>query len=333
MSQNLKSLKERFVKTFIEASNNLNIEPKKLNRDKYIRGTVDFDVEDRLNKEEINLLGGFKNAKKLFFNFDDKSFDKPKILLFDIETAPLEAYVWGMWDQTVGLNQIKEDWCVLSWSAKWLGDDPKKIMYMDQRKVKDVRNDKKIVSELWKLLDEADIVVGHNSDSFDVKKMNARFMHHGMKPPSSYRKMDTKKLAKKHFNFTSNKLAYLTDKFCTKYKKLSHAKYPGFALWSECLKGNKEAWDEMMRYNEVDVLSLEELFLKLLPWESASIFEAYSNSEIPICTCGSIDFKKKGYYYTKVSKYQKYVCKSCGAESKGRKNLRGKDSGRRSTSR
>lgn len=246
---------------------------------------------------------------------------KPKILVFDIETAPMESYHWGLWDQNISLGQIKYDWAVLSWSAKWLGDDPDKVMYMDTRKKKDPRDDKDILKGIWKLLDEADFVLGHNSDSFDVKKLNARFLLHGMKPPSSYKRFDTKKLAKKHFNLTSNKLEYITNKLCTKYIKLSHGKFPGFKLWRECMDGNKEAWNEMEVYNKYDVLSLEEAFFKILPWESANIFEHYYDADIDVCTCGSIDFKKNGFHYTSTGKFQKFQCKNCGSEMRSRENL------------
>ena len=52
-----------------------------------------------------------------------KVFEGPKILCFDIETLPLESYTWGLFDQNVGLNQIKTDWAALSIAAKWLGED------------------------------------------------------------------------------------------------------------------------------------------------------------------------------------------------------------------
>ena len=86
---------------------------------------------------------------------------------------------------------------------------------------------------MWKLLDEADIVIGQNSKAFDIKKLNARFIIHGMQPPSSYRQIDTKILAKKHFNFTSNKLEYLSDKLNVKYKKQTKRKFSGFEMWKE----------------------------------------------------------------------------------------------------
>lgn len=242
-----------------------------------------------------------------------------KILLFDIETSPLMVYVWGLWENNVSLNQVVEDWSVLSWSAKWLGE--KQLMYEDNRKSKNIRDDKKLLKRIWELLDEADIVITQNGKSFDSKKLNARFIQHKMEPPSSYKHIDTKVLAKKHFGFTSNSLEYMTDKLCKKYKKLKHKNFPGQELWNECLKGNPKAWKEMEKYNKHDVLALEELYTKLQPWDASVNFNLYSKSEAPVCSCGSKDFQKRGFFFTNVGKYQRYRCKRCGAETRDRKNI------------
>lgn len=247
-----------------------------------------------------------------------KHEEAPKILLLDIETMPILANVWSIWQQNVGLNQIERDWSVLSWAAKWYHEPD--VMYMDQRKAKDINDDKKILKAIWKLLDEADIVIGHNSKAFDIRKLNARFIMHGMKPPSSFRQIDTMRIAKRHFNFTSNKLEYLTDKLCINFKKKKHSRFPGFTLWSECMKGNPSAWSEMEEYNKYDVLSLEELYEALIPWDDRINFTIYFEEDV--CSCGSTDFKENGYYYTNASKFQKYQCKNCGAEFRGKKNLK-----------
>lgn len=243
----------------------------------------------------------------------------PKTLLFDIETSPILAYVWRLWDQNVALNQIHTDWHVLSWSAKWLGDPAHKTMYMDQRNAKNIENDKAILKSLWKLLDEADIVITQNGRSFDQKKLNARFVIHGFQPPSSFKHIDTKVLAQKHFGFTSNKLEYMTDKLCKKYKKLKHTKFAGFEMWRQCLAGNLAAWKEMEKYNKYDVLSLEELYTKLVPWDNVN-FSVYSPGKKPVCSCGSKEFKKQGWYYTGTGKYQRYRCKKCGSETRDKTN-------------
>jgi len=241
-----------------------------------------------------------------------------KALVFDIETAPILGYVWGLWENNVALNQVHSDWYVLSWAAKWL--DEKKVMYKDQRNAKNVEDDSKLLGGIWKLLDEADVVITQNGKSFDVKKLNARFVWHGFQPPSSYKHIDTKLLAKKHFAFTSNKLEYMSDKLCTKFKKLKHTKFQGFELWKECLAGNLAAWKEMERYNKYDVLALEELYKKLIPWDNAINFNLYSRDNVTRCTCGSANFKRNGYFYGSVGRYQRYKCLDCGSEIRDRAN-------------
>lgn len=239
-----------------------------------------------------------------------------KVLLVDIETAPIVGHLWGIWEQNVALNQIVKDWHVMSWAAKWLNDPPSKVMYQDQRNAKDVSNDKKILEGIWKLLDEADVIITQNGKSFDVKKLNARFIMHGMQPPSSFKHIDTKRLATKHFGFTSNKLEYMTDKLNKKYKKLKHNKFPGHSMWTECLKGNKAAWNEMKRYNVYDILSLEELYYKLIPWDNTLDFSIFNPNKKMVCSCGSTKFIQNGNSYTSTGVYKRYKCSECGKEMK-----------------
>lgn len=244
---------------------------------------------------------------------------KAKVLFIDIETSPILASVWALFDQNVALNQIKSDWSVLSFSAKWQGQD--KVIYFDQRNAKNVENDKALLKKIWALMDEADIVIGQNSRRFDVKKLNARFILNGMQPPSSFKQIDTLEIARKHFAFTSNKLEYLSSKLCTKYKKLTKRKYSGFDLWRECLAGNIDAWREMEAYNRLDVLALEELYDKLAPWSNSINFNLYRDSNETICNCGSTEFKRNGYAYTSSGKYPRFKCKQCGHETRSKDNL------------
>lgn len=242
----------------------------------------------------------------------------PRVLILDIETAPIVAWVWDIWDQNVGLNQIKSDWHLLSFSAKWLWES--EVIYADQRKAHKIEDDKTLLKQVWKLLDECDILLTQNGRNFDHKKLNARFVLNGMKPPSSYKHIDTLQIAKKHFGFTSNKLEYMSSKLCTKYKKLVRRKFAGFDLWKECLAGNKDAWKEMQKYNIYDILALEELYTKLIPWDTTVNFNLYTDGNDIVCTCGSQDFRKRGFHYSPVGKFQRFHCNKCGAETKSRVN-------------
>lgn len=243
-----------------------------------------------------------------------------KILIFDIETAPVLAYVWGLKDQNVAVNQIHQDWYVIAWAAKWYGDPASKTIYRDQRGAKNIEDDRSILRDLWKLLDAADIVITQNGKNFDTPKLNARFIEHGMQPPSPYKHLDTYQIVRNAAKFTSNKLEYLTEKLCTKYKKLKHEKFPGFALWAECLKGNTAAWNEMRRYNKHDVLATEELYTKIRAWAPQNAPRAYNIGHLTnqCGTCGHIGkMISRGYNYTRVSRFPRLRCKNCSTWTQG----------------
>lgn len=246
---------------------------------------------------------------------------KPKILLVDIETAPLEVFAWQIFDINVGLNQIKKDWSVLAWAAKWI-DEPE-VFYMDVSQQKNKRSDKKILKPLWKLLDEADIVVSQNGKRFDIPKLNARFIHHGLKPYAPIQHIDTRQLAKRRFGFTSNSLEYLCAFLGTDYKKLKHKNFPGQDLWTECLKGNQAAWKEMRTYNKHDVLALQGVYEKLRSWGTGVNFTVYLDRGL-LCSCGSTRLQKRGEAVTSGGRYARYQCQDCGSWSRGKKNLIGK---------
>ncbi len=242
-----------------------------------------------------------------------------KCLVFDLETAPMIAYVWGRNDQNIGLNQLKTDSSILAWGAKWLNDAASKFMYKDQRDAKVIEDDRKLLLPLWKLLDEADIVITQNGKNFDSPRLNARFIFHGMKPPSPYKHLDTYQIARKVAKFTSNSLAYLTENLCTKYKKSSHSRYPGMELWKECLAGNRDAWDEMKRYNRHDVLSTEELYHRLKAWAPKAAMTPFlvADAGISCATCGQSNLQKRGYAVTKKAMYPRYQCRECGVWQQG----------------
>jgi uncharacterized protein YprB with RNaseH-like and TPR domain len=210
---------------------------------------------------------------------------------------------------------IVEDSYIIAWAAKWIGDPPEKVMYRDQRKATDMENDKEIVKELRDLIDEADMTLTHNGIDFDHPTINGRIALHKLHKPSSYRMIDTLRIAKRRFRLPSYKLSYLTEKFNKRFKKLKHEKFPGFDLWKECLAGNKEAWKEMELYNKHDVLSLEELYVDTMkPWDEETNYFIYQDDVH--CRCGSTNFKKNGWHYNQTRKYQRYKCleEKCGYE-------------------
>lgn len=246
--------------------------------------------------------------------------DGPKILTLDLETAPLQSYHWGLFDQNISINQIQVEWSILSYSAKWLHE--KKVMYKDTsgRGVAKVRDDSELLKDLWKLLDEADIVVTQNGISFDIKKINSRMLMAKMKPYSPIKQIDTKVEAKRHFNHTSNRLEWMS-KHLTNTKKDTHKEFPGFELWTECLKDNPKAWREMRKYNIKDTVATEELYLAMRPWiaghHNVAVYSSMDKEQCP--KCGSTHIQLRGAVMTQTGKYRRIQCQDCGGWSRTRK--------------
>lgn len=225
---------------------------------------------------------------------------KPKVLLFDIETAPNLAYVWGKYEQDV--IAFKSEWYILSVAYKWLGE--KEIYCVTA----DSTNDKKVVKKLHELFNQADVVIAHNGDAFDIKKARARFIYHGLQPPSQFASVDTYKIAKNHFNFNSNKLNDLAQ-----YLKLGQkVKHTGFDLWLGCMQNNKASWALLKKYNKQDVVLLEKVYNKLLPWVERHPNMALLQERKGCPKCGSESVIRDGVRANSSSLQQQWKCKSCG---------------------
>lgn len=250
----------------------------------------------------------------------------PRIGTLDIETSPIEAYVWSLWKVNIGLNQIIKEWSVMSYCYKDLGK--KKIHYDDTSQEADPRDDRRLMQGLHDLLSTVDIIIAQNGKAFDLKKINARFIELGMLPVAPIKVIDTMLIAKDVAKFTSNRLAWLSEHL-TDTPKDEHKEFPGMELWSECLKGNPRAWKVMKKYNCIDVPATEKLYLKLRPYMVGHPnVAAYYNDDNTRCPrCGSTDLKVMAKpALTQVSEYTRYQCSSCGgfARSRYTKNSKAK---------
>lgn len=242
----------------------------------------------------------------------------PRIATLDIETAPIVAYVWGLFKVNVGLNQIVQDWSILSFSYKWLGR--KKVYYSDVSKQEDVRDDAELLNELWCILDEADIIIGQNGRNFDIKKINARFLQAGFPPPSPFRVVDTLEMAKQIARFTSNKQDWLSQ-LLTNQPKEHHNEFPGMELWVQCLAGNPRAWASMKKYNKRDITGCEDMYLAMRPYYVGhpNVAAYYDDDLIRCPSCGDHHMVAQDEpARTNTGLYTRYKCGGCGAFSRSR---------------
>jgi hypothetical protein len=238
--------------------------------------------------------------------------DKPqkaKVLFLDVERAPSLGWAWGKWEQDV--LDFKTDWYFLSFAYKWQGEAKPHVRALPDYPTfkKNREDDFELCLELWELLDEADIVIAHNGDHADIPWARTRFLAHGMQPPSPFKSVDTRKVARRHFRFDSNKLDDL-GRCLGLGRKLPNT---GFELWSRCMAGEIKAFKEMSEYNIQDIILLEKVYLKLRSWTVDSDHPSVQPGHPEDCPkCGSSRIEKRGFTYTAFRKKQRYNCKSCG---------------------
>jgi hypothetical protein len=247
--------------------------------------------------------------------------DGPAILLYDIETAPALCWDWTPWQSNV--VAVEQDPYMLSFAYKWL--EQKRVGFVsirqDPKFKPDTDNDFHVAVRLARLMDRAHIVIAHNGDKFDRKKLNTALRKHDLDPPSPYRTIDTLKAAKREFSFFKNNLNEL-GRSLDLGGKVPHN---GFDLWRDCMRGDRRAWKLMEKYNKQDVVLLEKLYLKLRPWIGLPGTKAHPNlgfwthDEKPTCPkCGGKRLWKRGIHRTTVSEFQTFQCQGCKGYSRSR---------------
>lgn len=240
--------------------------------------------------------------------------NSPKILFLDIETSPILGYVWGMFEENV--IAIKEDWHILSMAYKWGHENIVHVKALNDypRYSRNKKDDMQLMLDIRSLLDEADIVVAHNGDAFDMRKINARLIINGLTPPSPYTTIDTKKIAKSRFKFNSNSLKNLALDLQVGEKMETG----GFNLWLGVLAGDEESWNKMKAYNKQDVVVLEKIYNVLAPYLHTHPSRA-SNHEHSCPRCSSTQVQSRGHIRMRTgSIYQRFYCSACGSWSRGR---------------
>ena len=234
-----------------------------------------------------------------------------RILLFDIETAPMEVYVWGLrFNNYISPDNVIKDYSILCWSAKWLFETEIMGEVVTGKQAIN-RDDTSILKTMWELLDEADIVITQNGKKFDIPKLNSRFLLAGYPPPMYYQVVDTKEIMAKNFGFSSNKLDYVN-----RLAGIDGKSEMIFDDWVECVKGSEKHLKKMMDYNKRDVVIMEDLYLWLRPWIPAHAnLGVYTDIQDRECcpNCQSTELRWTGQYATPLGLYEAFRCGQCGA--------------------
>jgi len=222
------------------------------------------------------------------------------------------VFAWGLWEQDIHLDQIVEPGYTLCWAAKWHGE--KQVFFDSVHK----SAPRKMLTNIHKLMDEADAIVHYNGTKFDIPTLSQEFLQIGLKPPSPAKQIDILLTVRKQFRFPSNKLDYVAQALGLG-SKLEHK---GMRLWRDCMDGKSDAWKIMEKYNKQDVLLLEKVYNRVLPWiKNHPNRAAYEGGEHPCPSCGSGKYQARGYAVTTTMRYQRFQCRACGAWYRGTKTV------------
>ena len=233
-----------------------------------------------------------------------------KRLFFDIETGYHTVRLWRVgkvgWVQPENIIEHKKIICI-SW--KWQGDD--KVYTLDHR-----IGEKKMLKEFIKVLGEADEIIGHNGDRFDIKELRTRCINYGVLMFPKYQTLDTLKKARAFFNFASNKLDYIA-KYLNLGRKLDTG---GFQLWIDIVEKNSvKALKKMIKYCEHDVILLEDVFFVLSPYidhnTNVAVLSGGDKWDCP--ECASTKVKMYNTYTTPMGVIRRQMkCNNCKKQYK-----------------
>jgi uncharacterized protein YprB with RNaseH-like and TPR domain/predicted RNA-binding Zn-ribbon protein involved in translation (DUF1610 family) len=234
---------------------------------------------------------------------------KTKLCFLDIETFPIKARTWGpKWE--ANLLRIDEPIHLASFAWKFMGEDA--VHCLGQC---DTKNERELVQRLWDVFDVSQIIVAHNGKSFDIKQSNAFFIYHKLKPPTPAHVVDTKIEAKRYFKVHSNSLDELGQYFGVGEK----VKTGGIDLWWGCEENDPKSWRLMKKYNKQDVLLLELVYRRMLPWMKFHPNLNVLEDSIRNCpNCGGSRIERRGHSITRTGTRQRFQCRDCGAWSSGK---------------
>ena len=252
-----------------------------------------------------------------------------KRLFFDIETSPNIGMFWSAgFKQRIDYENIIKERAIICICYKWGGEREVSYLTWDKK-----QNDKKMLQEFIKVANEADELIGHNGDKFDLAWIRTRCLFHNIPMFPDYVTIDTLKVSRAKFRFNSNRLNYI-GKFLGVGQKI-HTSYD---LWKDIvLKNCTKSLDKMVKYCKQDVKLLEEVFERMSVHIKPKVHYgmAHGSSKHDCINCGSDDMRviktrftaagteKKQYQCNTCNKYSTYTattantCKTSNKKKKG----------------
>ena len=229
-----------------------------------------------------------------------------KRLFFDIETSPnIGLFFTAGFKLNIGYDSIIKERAIICICYKWEDDKEVNYLHWDSKQC-----DKKMLQKFVQVANEADELVGHNGDKFDLAWIRTRCLFHRIPMFPTYTTIDTLKVSRSKFKFNSNKLDYIAS-----YLGVGKKIKTDYGLWKDILlKNDKVAMAKMIKYCQQDVKILEKVFkelsLHLPPKTHYGVVFGQDRGSCP--ECGSDELVLKMHKFTASGTCRpQYQCKTC----------------------
>jgi uncharacterized protein YprB with RNaseH-like and TPR domain len=231
---------------------------------------------------------------------------KRKRLFFDIETSPNIGLFWEAgYKKNIDYSNIIKERAIICICWKWEDEVEVHEVHWDSK-----QNDKTLLEKFIKITAQADELVGHNGDRFDLAWIRTRCLYHRIDMFPRYVTIDTLKVARSSFRFNSNRLNYIAD-----YLGIGQKIKTTFSLWKDIvLHKDKNAMRDMITYCKQDVELLEKVFKELnnhmLPKTHYGVIFGNDRSSCPECGSDDLVISQRRVMASGIKKIQ-YKCKTC----------------------
>lgn len=227
------------------------------------------------------------------------------IIFWDIETSRMMVKSFSLYPKYIGHQDIVEPSKILCISWKKSGSNRvQSVSYLDEGD----NTDRNVIETFHQVVKNADVLVAHNGDKFDMKIFTAKVIEYGLEPLPPVLQIDTLKEIKKVSKFSSHRLDFLGGLLLGD-KKIK----TDYSLWDGCENGDKKAMKLMQKYCNQDVKLLEQLYERIKPYiKKFPNIGADDSLNCPKCGSAKLNPHKSRITASGIHRVQ-YQCISCGS--------------------
>lgn len=232
-----------------------------------------------------------------------------RMLAIDIETMPGLVYTYDLFQPVISHKAIVEPSRIICYSAQWYGE--KKVQFSSEYH----DGPKEMLESLWNVMNEADIVLGYNTQRFDVPWIRGELMMNGLTAPSPVKHIDLFQTIKSNTRLMSKKLDYVSHRLLDDKKIDVNTMTLAIECQSPDPEVQRKAWNKMRTYSKKDTALLFPIFDQIKSF--VKMPHPLAEGDDRCRHCGSYNLHSRGTAKTLNGSYQRFVCTDCGSWNRG----------------